>query len=302
MKKLCFISGIAALAASAPAQVYINEIFYNPPNTDAPNEYFELRGAANLSLAGYYLIGVEGDSGTSQGAIQNVFDLTSRSLGANGFLAAFQKGHTYTGLAGSATILVNSGNGAGWGTGAGSSLGHTGDGGQTDIENTSATWMLIHKGAGLTPVNGTDLDVGDNGLDALPSGWTIVDSIGVLDNAASGDRTYGLMNFRNSTSASLSSGNLKDISFTAGYVGRIGNSTGSAEFDWFAADTTGTTPNFTFSSSVSAAAFNGLNVADDMHLGEINSVPEPSTGALLIGGGLVLTGYVLRRRSTMKSR
>jgi len=39
---------------------------------------------------------------------------------------------------------------------------------------------------------------------------------------------------KNRTSPSLSAGNLKDIPFTAGYVSRIGNSTGSTKFDWIA--------------------------------------------------------------------
>jgi hypothetical protein len=45
---------VASVATVAPADVYINEIFFNPPNPplgeDSTREFIELRGTPNLSL------------------------------------------------------------------------------------------------------------------------------------------------------------------------------------------------------------------------------------------------------------
>ena len=51
----------ASFAGVAPAALYINEIYLNPPSMalDTTHEYVELRGTPNMSLANHYLIFVE---------------------------------------------------------------------------------------------------------------------------------------------------------------------------------------------------------------------------------------------------
>src|SRR3954452_14141844 len=89
------ISGLVCLLLYIPAlraQVVISEILINPPGTDAPNEYIELRGPPNQVLSsGTYFVAVEGDINGNPGVIQDVFDLSGKALGGNGFLVLLQK-------------------------------------------------------------------------------------------------------------------------------------------------------------------------------------------------------------------
>src|SRR6266536_779025 len=91
--------GLLALllvAWSARAELLINEILLNPPGPNSPNQYIELRGTPNAVLpAGTYLLSIEGDTNGNPGVIQNLFDLSGRTVGPNGFLALLQKFHTY---------------------------------------------------------------------------------------------------------------------------------------------------------------------------------------------------------------
>src|SRR6267378_2430344 len=57
-----WLLALLALCPSGLGQVVINEVLINPPGTDSPNEYIELRGAPNQLLpAGSYFVVVEGD-------------------------------------------------------------------------------------------------------------------------------------------------------------------------------------------------------------------------------------------------
>ena len=84
---------------TANAQVVINEILFNPPSSDSPNEYIELRGPPNLILSpGTYFVSVEGDSIGNPGTIQHVFDLSGKAIGGNGVVGIYHE-----------TYLVNAG-------------------------------------------------------------------------------------------------------------------------------------------------------------------------------------------------
>src|SRR5205085_1498311 len=98
--------------------------------------------------------------------------------GGNGFLAFLQKTNFYQPNS-NATLLVNTEKGIGWGSGSSSSIGHRGEGGQTDLENGSATFFLIQSSA--APAIGTDIDSDNNGVLDPPTfaAWTILDSIGM---------------------------------------------------------------------------------------------------------------------------
>ncbi len=241
---------LAILASAANAQVWINEVLTNPNGSDSTattgNEYFELRGTPNMSLSGYYLLSIEGGGTTGRGDINQFFDLGAFSIGANGYLFARQNFSLYTPTAPGATVIQNTA-GQGWGLTAASTVGHSGDGTQVDLENGTTTMMLINIGIGSAPTLTLDLDANDDGwLDTLPTGWSIVDSVGIIEGSATGgatDWSYGAITLRVQGAAAGSSqyGNIVDVPgappTTAGafYVGRKGESTGSTGDDWFGA-------------------------------------------------------------------
>jgi hypothetical protein len=279
--QLWFFSLVFA-ACSAPAQVFINEILFNPPGTDAPNEYIELRGTPNLVLpAGTYLVSVQGDTNSNPGAIRNVFDLSGRSIGGNGFLALMQKASTYSAHP-NASVLMNTNSGPGWGDGPSSSVGHRGDSDRTDLINASVTFLLIQ--SGTPPSLDGDLDA-DN--DGTPDGdmfasWTVLDGVGVLDNDGLGDIAYGLINFRRNPNATATTGTIVPVGFVPSYVGRNGNSTGWSASEWVASDNLGgTAPNWTLGSTANTVPTNRAGTA-------LNHIGAPNFGAPAIPGVVVI--------------
>lgn len=221
------------------AELYLNELLFNPAEEDAPLEFVELRGQPNALLPGNTcLVAIEGDSGGNPGVIQNLFDLSGRRVGGNGFLLLLQKDSPLPGADG-ATVLRHSDKGPGWGSGSGSSLGHRGEADQTDLENPSVTFLLIE--CPEVPEIGTDIDSDDNGVpdgEVFPT-WTVLDSVGVLDNDDAGDIAYGAASFRRRKApgdGALASGTVIPVPFTAGYLARRGNTTGSGPDDWVASD------------------------------------------------------------------
>src|SRR2546421_1533079 len=109
-----------AAGAAHGADLLLNEILFNPPGSDAPDQYIELRGVPNLIIpAGTYFVSVAGDT-NNPGTIKNVFDLSGRMVGGNGFLVLLQKNSPYS-PSPNASILINTNSGPGWGSGSGSS-------------------------------------------------------------------------------------------------------------------------------------------------------------------------------------
>lgn len=231
---------VALGAARAEAALLINEVAFNPPGTDAPNEYVELRNTDSAPLAvpaGTYLVALEGD-GTGAGDVQNLFSLGGLVVPANGYLVIAQQGHPYAVAAG-ATLVVGTGPGFAGAAGFSSDTGN-------DIENVSASFLLITSATAPTLLDDADSN-NDGTIDGVS--WTVLDSVGVLDNGAT-DISYGALTFVNG--AGGVGANLVRIAYDAGYVGRFGNSTGSAAADWVAAELTGTAQPFTLSTAQSA--------------------------------------------------
>lgn len=253
----------ASLVSQAPAAVYINEIYFNPPNApsilDTTAEYIELRGTPGMSLANHYLIFVDTLDNSFHtgpaGNIETIFNLSTRSLGANGFLTIRQKGNGYT-VAFGTTDLVNSGTGAGFGSDLSSSIGCSDLNSNGQIES-GFTAMLIRNDSGPVPTISPvmDLDIGNNGLDVATgrAGWTILDSIGFTEPAeAFTARYYGRVNFGpefpdlNPSSptyfdpaAHMEPGaTYAGTGFEIEYFARWGNSTGQTAPDWHVAGLT----------------------------------------------------------------
>ena len=150
---------LAALAASATAQVSLNEIRIDQPGTDN-DEYFELAGAPATPLDGFTYL-VIGDGSGGSGVIEAVVDLTGQTIDAGGFFVAAEGSF---------------------------SLGTTNLTNDLNFENSdNVTHLLVQ---GFSGANGQDLDTDDDGtLDTQP--WTsVADCLALVEDAGSGELTY----------------------------------------------------------------------------------------------------------------
>ncbi len=228
-----------ACPASTQAQLVLNELLFNPPFGDSTNEVIELRGAPNYRIPDdTYLVGVEGDVEENPGVIQNVFDLSGRRLGQNGFLALLQKFHRYRTILHS-SVVTNSDSGLGWGNGSSSGVRHDGETDGVELENPSATFFLIQSAA--KPRVGEDIDLDNDGvIDGTNAvNWLVLDAVGVLDDDGLGDIAYGRINFRRDQAPgnlAKATNTIVSVSFTPGYVARNGNTTGWDATNWVASD------------------------------------------------------------------
>ncbi len=308
-----FFMGQGALAQSP---ILINEILFNPPNADTPNEYIEFRGLPSYLIPpGTYFVAVDSDfsADTNPGVIQNVFDLSGRKLGTNGHLVLLQKGHVYP-VNPNATAVVNSGSGPGWGSGPSSSIGHRGEGDKTELDNASVTFLLIR--TSFAPEPDDDVDANNDGTPDGPYlNWTVIDSVGILDATGPGDFAYGAINYRRNTPPGNQAGAMGvivSVGFTAAYVGRSANTSGSTEAAWVASNNlNGTMPNWALPDAANVwptsfatralnhiggpnfggAALRGLVIT---HSGGRTEVPEAgSTDSYTVGLNAVPTGNVV---------
>src|SRR5262249_55764390 len=78
--------------------LYISEIFFDPPGTDAPNEYVEIFSTVpNFTIpTNTFLVGLEGDIADNPGTVQDTFDLSGFVTGSNGYLALLELSQEYT--------------------------------------------------------------------------------------------------------------------------------------------------------------------------------------------------------------
>lgn len=204
------IAAAPILAASASAQFTLSEVFPNPPGTDQGQEAVEIRGPAGASLAGYYLIIVEGD-GTGAGTVDVVRDLSTLSAGSNGLLLLRDATSVILPAPDAATTVdVNDFT--------------------PDVENGSNTYIL---GFGTPPTLLSDLDAGNDGvLDAPLTGFTVVDAVSIIES--DGAANYGYAD-------DVGGFNFPQFTWTPDLVYRHYNADGSA-CSWAGGDVLGINP------------------------------------------------------------
>jgi hypothetical protein len=166
-KPLLASFAIAAITSSLPAQFSLSEIMNDPPGTDQGQEAVEIRGAPNASLAGYYLLVIDGD-GTAAGVVDQSISLATYTTGSNGLLLLRDTTAILLPAPDPATTVVV--------------LDFT-----PDIENGTNTFALGH---GTAPAVNTDLDTNNDGiLDNGIPGFTTIDAVSASDGG-SGSRVY----------------------------------------------------------------------------------------------------------------
>ncbi len=238
-----FGSDTATVNINVVDAFFINEILFNPTGTDAPNEYIELRGPASSAIpAGTYLVAIEGDTAENPGDVQTIINLSGLTFGSNGYLVLLQMSNTYVPAAG-ANVLTSTTVGFGGLPGAIWSA----DASATDLEDDSVTFMLIQ--TATAPTLTDDIDANDDATadGGVFGGWAVIDSIGVLDGAAS-DAGYGALTYALGGGGQVDPPNtMAVVGFAGIYVGRQGDSIGStAASDWVATGTLGgAAPNWT---------------------------------------------------------
>jgi predicted extracellular nuclease len=246
--------------------IYINELWINPSGTDNGLEFVELRGTASAAVpTDLYFVAVEGD-GTSAGTVDLVWQVANNAanFGSNGFIVRRDSSTVYWTDArvgaGTATVTLDF---------------------SPDIENGTNTFLLIR--TATAPVVGTtDIDSDNNGVPdgTAYAGWTIVDSVANIENDTGANFGYGAIAFRGSVATGTNTGTLVTMGtdFTADYLMRQGNSTGSTAADWVAGDVEGnTTDGFSLEAADVEPALYGAEALD--HLGATNPLGTPPTGA-----------------------
>jgi hypothetical protein len=173
LRSVVAVATVVALAqASASAQgVYLNEIYASHSGTDT-FEYIELKGPAGMVLDNFFVCIVEGEgSATNQGTLDHAWDLTGYTIPASGFFMLATNGtpHDYHIVNGNSSTLPE----------------------QDAIENGTETFYLVDCGnatnsAALQASEHTDIDPDGDNITTIPTLGTIVDIIGMTDDALVG--------------------------------------------------------------------------------------------------------------------
>lgn len=170
IKKIGIFIITCIFSHSISAQLLVNEVKVNPPGTDNPYEYIELRGQPNTTLINTYFVIFEGDSG-SAGNADLVIPLSGITLGENGL------------------IFI------------GTSLGYPNINSQTVfkdslifgvpggyIENGSSSFITMFSPSPI--LTNVDYDTDNDGVLELPFGTSIIDAVGYTNNNG-GAKVYG---------------------------------------------------------------------------------------------------------------
>lgn len=276
--KLLLFFAVLLVSQYSSAQFYLNEVMLDPPGTDTPHNYIEIRGAANASLANTYVVTIEGDGSSNVGRVDEVVNISTFSTGTNGYFVAAQTGNFYN---------INSNAVVGLDLFSG------------DVESQSHTIMLIQ--SATTPSTGDDIDTDDDGVadGSTFTSWTVLDSVALLkDNDGSLEAyAYSQVVFlenNETTTPTVFSPMGATVVVTDGtqfdYVGRIGDSTGSVlsadetVSDWVGSDLpSSSTPSVAGDFWVMSSSGTNLRAYPESFEGsELNHIggPNPSINTL----------------------
>ena len=273
--------GVVSMQINDPGPLLINEVALATPTSTSSSQYIELRSTTGGSYAipsDTYLVSVEGRSSFNTGEVHDVFDLAGAgmSTGTNGYLVILPSMNLYNvnGLPDPNSNVYEQGGGApGFGDilTVGSTVGHSSDAGFTSLENANSTTLFLVR-TSTPPVPGDDIDVNDDGIPdgATYNGWTVVDSIGRGDyQTQAGNHVYGAINYIDPTGTTTALvGTTISTNFTASYLGRSGDTTGSSPTDWVASRLQGSNPFWEVSLTKSSQpGFGGLPLD---HMGSTN--------------------------------
>ncbi len=220
--------------------IVISELVLDPLFGDrSTDQLVELRGLPGGQVpSNTYLIAVSEDD-TTQGRIDEVFDLSNQAFGSNGYLVISQSGSPHA-IHPDSAVLTSTGNGfAGLPDGIFTDIDGADDGriGSTLIGQNG--FFLIR--SETPPVVGEDIDGDDNGLadpDGMKSAWTILDSVSVHTFVGNSDQAYGQILLAEQeltddpTQSTVEPGTVIVTSNGSGYVARVGESVGSSADDW----------------------------------------------------------------------
>ncbi len=210
---------------------YISEILFEPLfGNDQTDQYVEIRGTPQQALTNTYLLSIDGGSFNS-GRVRTIFDLSSTTVGNNGYLVLTQAANRY--LVDPAANEIES-----------VSQGFRGlpnnmfEATSSFVNNIDAflnasTFMLVE--SSVKPLIGDDIDTNDDGVidraGTAFGNWTVLDSVSSLRFSTS-DHAYGRIVFADNTNYTSIPGATRVLIDSYGYVGRIGESTGYAVDDW----------------------------------------------------------------------
>jgi predicted extracellular nuclease len=255
--------GVAAAppAGADPANARLNELKVNPPGTDNPWEYVELRGDPGTALTNLSFLSVEGDNNTNLGNATFVQALGSSSFGSNGLLAITAPAGSGATLPAATTRIEAPAMGTG-----------------SALQNDSNSFLLV---SSTSPIaTGTDLDTDNDGALDLPAGVAVVDAIGWSDGGA-GDRVYGgavLVQPSGVPDAATRFPNDTTASSAAAWYG--GDLTGSQDTVTYSA--TAVSANFPVGGALTPGDVNAPSAVDQpvtISCGEANLATTPGTAA-----------------------
>lgn len=201
-------------------RLVLNEISVNPPGTDSPFEFVEIKGTPGATLAANtYFLSIEGDEGLNIGVADLAIDLGGKTIGSNGLLviAAPSGGHS---LPAATTLVPVSSFTAG-----------------SPLENNSNSFAIVQTPDPISA--GTDFDPNDDGnLDGLPAASVILDMVGWTDNQAN-NFAYGTI--------------LTQPSLTPDAATRLRHASDADVTSWYCGDLGGTDPSSAAYNELSAS-------------------------------------------------
>ena len=207
----------------------ISELHVDPLfGSNSTDQYVELRGPESGTLnAGTYLVVVDGDQ-SERGNVHTIFDLSGLSFGSNGYLVLLEHGNGYT-TNPAANVLTST---------ADAFAGLPGNifsdefslSNSIDFIFRSNNFFLIE--SATPPLLTDDIDSNDDGTpDGVFTSWTVLDSVAILYGFGE-EASYAAITFRDGGGLVQPGSTVVQMEHSVSYVGRIGESTGSAATDW----------------------------------------------------------------------